>query len=181
MSIKALKNRQLNIFSCLIVIALLLFLPVTAWAGGNERIINFHSEITLLKDASMLVRETIEVVSEGLDIRRGIYRDFPTRYKDRFGNNIVVDFEVVEILRNGNPENYHIKRMANGKRIYIGDSNIFLAPGYYTYTIAYRTNRQLGFFKEHDELYWNVTGNGWMFPIEKVTVTVNLPEGVPPQ
>ena len=34
-------------------------------------------------DASMLVTETIKVVSAGDRIQRGIYRDFPTTYKDR--------------------------------------------------------------------------------------------------
>jgi uncharacterized membrane protein len=32
----------------------------------------------------------------------------------------------------------------------------------------------LGFFDEHDELYWNVTGNNWAFPIDKATATVRL-------
>jgi uncharacterized membrane protein YgcG len=43
--------------------------------------------------------------------------------------------------------------------------------------LTYRTDRQLGFFKEHDELYWNVTGNGWEFPLDRVTATVALPSG----
>ncbi|PKL01741.1 MAG: hypothetical protein CVV55_08015, partial [Synergistetes bacterium HGW-Synergistetes-2] len=39
----------------------------------------------------------------------------------------------------------------------------------------YRTSGQLGFFGEHDELYWNVTGNEWAFPIEKVSFRLRLP------
>ena len=39
----------------------------------------------------------------------------------------------------------------------------------------FKTNRQLGFFDTHDELWWNVTGNGWMFPIDRVTSTITLP------
>jgi hypothetical protein len=39
----------------------------------------------------------------------------------------------------------------------------------------YRTTRQLGFFQDHDELYWNVTGNGWSFTISNVTASVELP------
>lgn len=69
--------------------------------------------------------------------------------------------------------------MTNGKRVYIGQANVFLRPGEYTYTLTYKTERQLGFFKDHDELYWNVTGNGWVFPMDKATATVQLPEGVP--
>ncbi|MBC8338099.1 MAG: hypothetical protein ISR51_01150 [Rhodospirillales bacterium] len=26
-------------------------------------------------------------------------------------------------------------------------------------------DRQIGFYDEFDELYWNVTGDGWAFPI----------------
>lgn len=46
--------------------------------------------------------------------------------------------------------------------------------------IVYKTSRQLGYFGDQDELYWNATGNGWVFPIDKVTAEVNLPKGVPP-
>ncbi len=51
-------------------------------------------------------------------------------------------------------------------------------PGEYTYTLAYRTTRQIGFFDDHDELYWNVTGNGWAFSIDQASATVTLPRGV---
>ncbi len=54
---------------------------------------------------------------------------------------------------------------------------MYLPPGDYTYTITYRTSRQLGFFDNHDELYWNVTGNGWAFAMDQVTATVILPPG----
>ena len=47
------------------------------------------------------------------------------------------------------------------------------------YEIRYRTDWQLGFFADHDELYWNVTGNGWEFMIERATATVVLPQGLP--
>ena len=112
----------------------------------------------------MTVVETITVNSTGNVIKRGIYREFPTRYKDRHGNNYVVDFSVNEVLRDGKPESYHLEGLSNGTRVYIGRKEVFLNPGTYTYTIRYSTNRQLGFFKDHDELYWNVTGNGWSFP-----------------
>lgn len=114
-----------------------------------------------------------------LQIKRGIYRDFPTKYKDRWGNSYVVGFQILEVLRDGKSEAFFIKDMANGKRVYIGQANIFLPPGEYTYTLTYKTERQLGFFKDHDELYWNVTGNGWVFPMDKAMATVKLPEGVP--
>ena len=49
-----------------------------------------------------------------------------------------------------------------------------LANGEHIYTITYTTSRQLGFFRDHDELFWNATGNGWAFLIEHASATVRL-------
>jgi uncharacterized membrane protein YgcG len=156
----------------------LLFLVLSLYSisDASEAIPDFHSDIAVNADASMTVRETIRVRSEGRGIKHGIYRDFPTRYKDRFGNRYVVGFEVTEVLRNNMQEPYQINDIADGKRIYIGDKEKLIPPGEYTYTIVYTTNRQIGFFEDHDELYWNVTGNEWEFPIEHASATVELPE-----
>jgi hypothetical protein len=130
-------------------------------------------------DASMLVTETIRVLSTGDQIRRGIFRDFPTIYQDHVGRKYVVGFTVRDIARNGEPEAWHTENLANGIRVYMGSKDQFLPPGEHTYTLTYRTDRQLGFFKDHDELYWNVTGNGWAFTIDTATATVALPPGAP--
>jgi uncharacterized membrane protein YgcG len=45
--------------------------------------------------------------------------------------------------------------------------------------LRYRTTRQIGFFSDYDELYWNATGNGWVFPIERAEARITLPEAVP--
>jgi len=151
--------------------------PAFARGGQSEKILSYHSHITVHKDSSMTVSETIKVYASGRKIKRGIYRDFPTRYRDHFGNRYVVGFKVTEVLKDGEPEPYHIKRLSNGKRIYIGHKKVFLRPGQYEYRITYKTTRQLGFFKDHDELYWNVTGNGWEFNIDEASATVVLPPG----
>jgi uncharacterized membrane protein YgcG len=144
-----------------------------------EEILDYHSDIRVQQDASMLVQETIRVRSAAVDIRHGIYRDFPTRYKDRLGNRYVIHFVVVEVSRDGKPENFHMEEQTDGQRIYVGDENVLLAPGEHTYALAYTANREIGFFADHDELYWNVTGTGWLFPIAHATATVTLPEDIP--
>ena len=144
-------------------------------AAAKERILSYDSTIDVSEDGSMTVREAIRVVAEGDRIRRGIYREFPTTYKDRFGNRVVVDFRVTEVTRDGQPESWHREKRANGVRIYAGRSDTLLDPGEYTYTFTYRTDRQIGFFENHDELYWNVTGNGWDFSIDSASATVTLP------
>lgn len=155
----------------------LLFFFGTSFAQNDERILDYHSDITVLKDGSMLVTETIKVQSQGDQIKRGIYRSFPVKYRDRFNNNVVVRFEVEEVLRDGSPEDYHIKKEGRLINVYIGNETNYLNPGTYTYELTYTTNRQLGFFEEFDELYWNAIGTEWDFPIDQSSATITLPEG----
>ena len=154
------------------------FFLLSGIATADERILSYHSDIEVFTDGSMLVTETIEVYSEQDQIRRGIYRDFPTRYEDRYGNNYVVDFDFLGAERDGARENARLEDRENGVRIYLGRSDVMLPPGIHTYRMQYRTNRQLGFFDGRDELYWNVNGNGWGFPVKEVSATVRLPTGI---
>ncbi|MEE8547789.1 MAG: DUF2207 domain-containing protein [bacterium] len=157
----------------------LLFYPTPVLA--IERILSMDSNVTVHENGSMTVLETITVRAEGTQIKRGIYREFPTRYKDPYGNTYRTTFTVLQVQKDGKTEDYHTKTAQNGVRLYIGSKDRFLSTGVYTYTITYRTDRQLGFFKDHDELYWNATGNGWGFFIEKGSATVKLPSSVPPE
>jgi uncharacterized membrane protein YgcG len=158
--------------------SLVLLLALVPSAMAEERILRYQSDIEVFADGSMQVTETIRVRAEQKEIKRGIYRDFPTDYKDRFGNRYRVGFEMLEAKRDGHSENWHTKTQGKGVRVYLGDKNVYLDKGDYSYTITYRTNRQLGFFDDHDELYWNVTGNHWSFPIESVSARVTLPAGL---
>ena len=146
---------------------------------ASEVILQFNSNIEVRKDSSMRVEEVITVRAEGQSIKRGIYRDFPTDYKDHLGNRYRVGFKAISVLRDGAPEQFREERQNNGVRLYIGQKERFLSPGIYRYTILYETTRQIGYFDDHDELYWNATGNGWSFPIEKASATVSLPYGIP--
>lgn len=141
----------------------------------TERIRSFDSHIVLNADNTMQVRETIEVWAAGDQIRHGIYREFPTRYKDLLGNRYIVAFEIGSVQRDGNSEPYHMESMSNGVRVYFGDADTLISTGIHRYVFTYSTSRQLGFFSDHDELYWNVTGSGWIFPIDLATATVVLP------
>lgn len=141
----------------------------------QERIRSFDSRIVLSADGTMIVRETIDVIAAGDQIRHGIYRDFPTRYADHWGNHYSVLFEIVGVERDGNPEPYHTEGISDGVRVKFGDADKFVSNGPHRYVFTYLTNRQLGFFSDHDELYWNVTSTGWIFPIDRATATVVLP------
>jgi uncharacterized membrane protein YgcG len=163
-----------------LLLAAALVLVLSPAAPAAERILDFDSRIRVGPDASLTVTETIRVVAEGDQIKRGIYRDFPIKYTDDLGLRVRVGFQVTDVRRDGRPEPYRLENQSNGVRVYIGQSDVFLRPGTYTYTISYVTTGQLGFFKDYDELYWNVTGTGWIFPIEHVRATVELPPGAGP-
>jgi hypothetical protein len=122
-------------FLMVCVLALLLAVPA---AAQTERITSFDSRITVNTDSSMQVVETIVVESAGVDIVHGIYRDFPTRYRDHAGNRYSVLFDVVSVRRDGNSEPYHTEDLSNGIRVYFGSSSYDLPPGNHTYQFAYR-------------------------------------------
>lgn len=153
-------------------LGIVLLLPLIA--SADERILEFQSDIRVAQAGWIEVTETITVRSEGQQIRRGIYRDFPTTYRDADGNTVEVHYEPLSVLRNGSAENYFSEKNRNGIRTYFGSADRTLSDGIHTYEFRYRADRMLGYFDDHDELYWNVTGNDWGFPIDKSGATIEL-------
>lgn len=149
-------------------------------AAQSERILSFASDVTVQPDGALQVEETIEVVAAGDAIKRGIFRDFPTRRLTPAGFNRINGFDVKRVERDGAPEPYFLAPLNAGIRVYIGREAVTLPPGRHRYTIVYRTDRQLLHRPGEDELYWNVTGDAWAFPIERASVTVHLPAGATP-
>lgn len=160
--------------------ALFAILGLASAATAEERILHFDSDLRIQADGSLLVTETIRVRAEGDRIRRGIYRDFPTQYRDRYGNSVRVGFELLGVERDGRPEPNFTERVGNGIRINTGNDDFLPTPHEFTFAIRYRVTRELGFFPTHDELYWNVNGLGWAFPIDEIHAGVSLPSPVDP-
>ncbi|MBI1328491.1 MAG: DUF2207 domain-containing protein [Alphaproteobacteria bacterium] len=162
-------------------LALTLAAPLHAqdFGGGpqTEEITDYHSDIVVTQDGTLGVTETIHIVALGEQIRHGIYRDFPTTYKDKLGSKVRVRFDVQRVTLDGEEAPYTLEGLSNGVRIKIGSADTEVSPGPHVYSIAYTTNRQIGFFDGYDELYWNVTGNGWVFPILHASATIRLPDG----
>ncbi|MBY3596127.1 DUF2207 domain-containing protein [Rhizobium bangladeshense] len=158
-------------------LALLLLVAAQA-AFATELIDSFLSDIALEKSGAMTVTETITVNAEGDQINHGIFRDFPLYFTDAGGRRRSVDFDMVSVKRDGRDEPWHTESISGGIRIYAGSAEVTVAPGRHRYVFTYRTNRQIRYFDYHNELYWNVTGNGWIFPIRSATATVTLPPGV---
>ncbi len=164
-------------FLKLTFVFLLLLSPFVVRAQNTtEEITNFHSDIQVEKNGRIIVTENIWVIAQNQQINHGIYRDLPLAYTDALGKRYLVDFKLLDVKRDGQTENYITKRAGNGIRIYLGNENTILQPGSYKYQITYEMGKVLGFFQDHDELYWNVTGQAWIFPIKQASATIKLPE-----
>ncbi|MEW5424685.1 DUF2207 domain-containing protein [Amorphus sp. 3PC139-8] len=150
--------------------------PAAGSISGSERIRFFQSEITVQKTGAIDVVETIQVVARGNQIRRGIYRVIPLTRVMGLGR-VRADFHLNSVSRGGHDAPYRLTIENGQAEIRIGQADVILQPGVYTYRIAYTMSRQVGFFSDYDEIYWNVTGTEWAFPIERAQASIVLPAG----
>jgi uncharacterized membrane protein YgcG len=149
-------------------------------AQAAEEILSFDVLVEVQPDGALEVTERIRVTAEGREIRRGIYRDFPVEYAEPDGRVSRASFDVEWVRRNGTPEPHFVESTGSNRRLYIGDADVFLpTPSEQTYEYRYRTEGQLRAQDGFDELFWNVTGNDWAFPINASSVQIVLPGGVP--
>jgi uncharacterized membrane protein YgcG len=155
--------------------ALLLFLAPAA-GHADERILHYLSEVQVQKDSTVEVTETIDVRAEHDRINHGIFRDFPTHYRGPHGSQIRGGFTFESATLDGGPVPASTEAVDNGVRVKIGDPDKYVDIGEHRYVIRYRATREIGRFKDYDEIYWNATGNGWMFPIDVAEARIRLPE-----
>lgn len=141
---------------------------ISGAAFADERITSFDSLIQAQYDGSLIVTEKITVYHEGKEIRRGIYRDLPTSKGEKY--------KLLEILRNGNPEPGFVETGYGYYRINTGNDDYLPQPALSEFTIKYKVWNIPQAYDGYDEIYWNVTGDGWQFPIEKVSAKVELPK-----
>lgn len=120
----------------------ILLLLMSASVSAAEYIESYHSDIEIQPNDDLLVTETIRVHAEGKAIKRGIYRDFPTRYRDSEGKNHNVGLEILSVKRGNRSEPIRTEGRSNGTRVYIGDSDVYLLKGFYDYQIRYRSTRR---------------------------------------
>jgi uncharacterized membrane protein len=157
----------------LALIALFFATPALA----TEQINTFDVAIKVERDGDIIVTEIINVTSEGDQIRRGIFRDLP-RYYEQDGARYHYEYDVLTVQRDDHREKYDTDTEGNAYRILIGDEDVFLDNGQHTYVIRYRVKNQIRYFADHDEFYWNVTGNYWNFPFARASAVITLPQGV---
>ena len=139
---------------CRLQLLIPLFLSVFMFGFIDiEYLESFHSDIIIHKDSSLKVTETIVYTNEGKTVH-GVYRDFPTVYEYNILFRQLRKIDVVTVLRDGQKINYHVKPIKGGKRIYMGDFDVYIQPGRYTYTLIYKTDRQLS---KHHQLFFPQT------------------------
>jgi uncharacterized membrane protein YgcG len=152
----------------------LFLLPLSVSAA--EKIDNFDATIKINQDATINIVERISY-DFGDAQKHGIFRDIQVKYNARGGNynlrisNISVKDEF------GAAYNFTTSSQGNDIQIKIGDADK-LVTGKKTYIVSYRIRRAINYFDTWDELYWNVTGNGWPVAMEKVSARVILPQEI---
>ncbi|TLV22237.1 DUF2207 domain-containing protein [Klebsiella indica] len=143
-----------------------------------EHIISFNSRARFNPDGSMEMQENIKVLSLSNEIRRGIFRTLPLTWNRQDGKIFSVDYAIKSVLRDGVVEPYSLDHTTKTLTIRIGNAEQILKPGIYNYEIRYLVSNHFSRFPEWDELYWNVTGNDWNWPISKVRFHVELPDAI---
>jgi uncharacterized membrane protein len=132
----------------------------------------FHSDIMINEDSSIIVKETIDV--EFHQQRHGIYREIPFKYRDDSGRVITTPTKVLSVVDgSGKAWKYKVERTGPVLNVRIGDARKYV-DGRQTYILTYQVENVILFFKDHDELYWNVTGNFWKAPIKEASATAFL-------
>ncbi|HEX9763810.1 MAG TPA: DUF2207 domain-containing protein [Candidatus Acidoferrales bacterium] len=156
--------------------ALLIAAPVPASAATTKSIVleRFDAQINVAQEGDIFVTETLQLRFTGS--WNGIIRLIPVVYDYRgFNYNLFLDPINVTDER-GNELRHEISREGALRQFKIW------VPGardaVRTVVLRYRVRNALRYFDDHDELYWNVTGDEWEMPIDAASATVLLPPNV---
>jgi uncharacterized membrane protein YgcG len=165
----------MNLFRCALVAVCLLAWPGAAGAQRTLSIQDFAADILVGTDGTIGVTETIQARFSGT--WNGIYRTIPVEYRTPQGFAYALRLDIESITDgNGAPLKYDTSKVRHYRKLKIW------VPGAVdtvkTVVVRYRVRNGLKFFEEHDELYWNVTGDEWEVPIERSRAVVRLPAGV---
>jgi hypothetical protein len=152
-----------------LLLALLLTLPAF---GRSWNIADFHSTVTVDKNGGIFVIERVTLEFTGH--YNGIYRDIPVEYPGPNGTNYTLFLKIVSVTDEaGQSLKYESKREGAYRKlkIYIPGADDTRK----TVLISYSAPNATRFFDDHDEFYWNVTGNDWPVPIEHSSALVQFP------
>jgi hypothetical protein len=159
------------------VAAAVLTLAWTVPAAAQRSLViqDFSADISVNVDGSIDVVETIQPRFTGR--WNGIYRKIPVEYRTPQGFNYTLRLDSVAVTdQAGRPLKYESSRERHYRKFKIWVPGA--ADATRTVVLHYTVHNALRFFDEHDELYWNVTGDEWEVPIETARARIHLPAGV---
>ncbi len=137
------------------------------------RISDFQDTILITEDGSALVKERINLVFIGQ--WHGIHRTIPVEYPGPQGTNYTLFLDVTGVTDGAGQKLKYESKTSGGFR----DLKIYI-PGAVdttrTVEITYIVRNGIRYFEDHDEFYWNVTGNDWPVPIDHAEAHVYLPK-----
>ena len=143
----------------------------------GEHIKNFDANIVINKDATINIVEKIDYDFGSLE-RHGIYRQVPTIWKNKQGKKYRLDYANISVVDEKNIPYQFSRTFENDYlKLKIGSPSLYVT-GIKKYIISYKVSGALTYFSDHDELYWNVTGNEWTVPISASIVKVVLPSEI---
>jgi uncharacterized membrane protein YgcG len=155
----------------------LLLLALSATAASAQRsysIERFAARVTVNRDASLDVTETITARFNGT--YNGLFRTIPVEYRNSAGLNWTLGVSLQSARDDAGRD---LRTETSRERHYLkykvwipGASNATR-----TIVLQYRATNGLRFFDEHDELYWNITGDEWEVPIRSASADIELPPG----
>ena len=157
------------------LVVLLLALSATSLtAQRSYSIERFDAQIRVNRDASIDVTETI--TAQFVGSYNGLYRVIPITYRNAQGLNWTLAVSL-QSARDDQGQNLRTETSRQGASI---KYKVWI-PGAVnttkTLVLRYHATNGLRFFDEHDELYWNVTGDEWEVPIRAATAEIDLPAG----
>ncbi len=143
--------------------------PVSA-----ESITQFDVDLIINDDATVDVVETI-VYDFGTLNRHGMYRTIPVKYKTDKGNNRSIKLSKISVVDGDENDRTFTKSSAGGDvKLQIGDADKYIT-GQQIYKIKYTVEGAINYFDDHEELYWNVTGDRWEIGLNDINVNVSAP------
>lgn len=164
-------GRKLRLCSA-VAVCLLVTTFASPLFARSWRISDFNDTITVHQDGSAVVRERITLTFEGE--WHGIHRVIPVEYPGARGTNYTLYLNVIGVTDGSGGKLKYESSTSNGFR----DLKIFIPEAVdtsRTVEINYAVRNGMRFFEDHDEFYWNVTGNDWPVPIDHALAQVNLP------
>ncbi len=151
--------------------------------NGVEHISAYNVDMNVGADSNVAITETIQY-DFGNNTKPGITRYIPLNYQDLNGVDFSFHITGVNVV-NENGEAYLFKQSdfqsADKKKKYlaitIGGENQAVT-GTKTYVIRYVVSGAIKYLADHDELFWNITGDKWPVYVGYPEVRINLPQKV---